>query len=575
MVGMVLLWIVMLLMFLIVGVASFSGSKPSVKSNSVLEVDLNNVTVVERFASDDPMSYFQFDDAKTIGLNEWESVLKKAAEDERICGISLVPGNIIASHATLNAMRNALLKFRSKGKFVFAYDNNYSQSAYFLASAADSLFLNPQGVVDIHGMAVQILFFKDLLDKYAVDVQVFRHGSFKSAVEPYMASHMSAENREQMLDYVSSIWSHWSKSISKSRKIPEKYINSAADNLMLLASGQVAQTTHFVNQLFYEDEYNSALQERVCEDTIRNLKINKIDYFDYKKTVTASKSTPYKVAVLYANGNIVEEKGSSEKIGENIVKELRKLRERKDVKAVVMRVNSGGGSALMSDRIWRELVLLKEMKPVVVSMGDYAASGGYYISCAADYIVADPTTITGSIGVFGIIPNLGKTLSNKLGINVETVKTHPYSDISTVTRPMTVYEYNVMQNSVDRVYDTFVKRVADGRNLKVSYVDKIAQGRVWSGKDALGIGLVDTLGGLDVAVAYAAKKAGLANYSIVEYPKIDKFMDTFASSLMQSRQQKLENQWKGTALYPYFRLASSLKELEGVQAILPYQLQFE
>ena len=575
MLGVLLLWFVVFL-FVIVISASFSGKKPVVKDESVLVLDLNGVEMEERVSIDNPLHFLKGNEPlKIIGLNDWNVVLKAAAEDRHIKGVSLIPGNFSASPATLNAMRNALQQFKDAGKFIYAYDNNYSQNAYFLASVADSIFLNPLGVVNIYGLAAQVIYYKDLLDKYDIEMQVIRHGSYKSAAEPYMASRMSSENREQISVYLTSIWGHMCETIAKSRKKSVKQINSVADHLVLANNASVALSTHFVEQLVYQDEYEELLRMRIQNDSISDLKINKINYSDYKKNISSHKSTPYKVAIVYANGIIAEGKGSSEKIGDNFVDELRKLREKKDIKAVVLRVNSGGGNALLSDRIWREVKLMKEVKPIVVSMGDYAASGGYYISCAADYIVAEPTTITGSIGVFGIIPNFSRILSNKLGINVETVKTNPYSDMSSTVRPMTVYERNVMQHSTDIIYDTFVKRVADGRNLTLEYVDQIAQGRVWTGKDALGIGLVDTLGGLEVAVAYAVKKAGLAHYSVVERPVMENFISSFTTSMRQTRQQRMLEQWRGTAIYPFIKLSRTLEEARGVQALLPYQLEFE
>ena len=353
-------------------------------------------------------------------------------------------------------------------------------------------------------------------------------------------------------------------------------MDEVANHLILSGNGQVALSTHFVDGLLYEDVYEELLEARANRyDTIGGAPLHTVDYFDYKKSLKQPKSAPYKVAVVYANGNIVEDKGSSDEIGENLVDCLHRLRENKSVKAVVLRINSGGGSALMSDRIWRETVLLKEVKPVVVSMGDMAASGGYYIACAADFIVAEPTTITGSIGVFGIQPNVGRTLSDKLGLHVETVKTNPYADMGSMVRPMSVYERNVMQQSVDRVYDTFVKRVADGRHIGWKYVANIAQGRVWSGKEALGIGLVDTLGGMETAVAYAVKKAELANYSIIERPLVDSFFSSLSASFAQTRQERLLRSAKGSLFHPYFKLAKMLERMQGVQAMLPFQLEME
>ncbi len=575
MLGMVLLWVLLLILFISIGASSVS-KVPSVKPCSVLEIDLNGVLVKERVSTADISVYYRAVQKEyCIGLNEWGKVLEKAAEDPNIIGISLKPGSVSAEPATLNAMRRSLLKFKKSGKFLYAFGHTFSQSGYYLASVADSIFMNPQGEIDFRGMAAQVFFYKDLLDRLSVDVQVVRHGSYKSAVEPFVASGMSEANRKQISAYLSSLWSTFCGHISHSRGVDTKKLNLVADNLMLYGNSQSAVSLHFVDALAYPDEYQDVLESRSRNVDSTLDKCRSISYSKYSKSI-ASNTAPYKVAIVYAVGSIVDGEGGPDEIGRNIAEELKKLRENKSVKAVVLRVNSGGGSALMSDRIWREVTLLKACKPVVVSMGDYAASGGYYISCAADCIVAEPMALTGSIGVFGMLPNLEKTLSKKLGIKVETVKTNTYSDLmGNGLRPLSTYESNVLQQGVERVYDTFVKRVADGRHLSVERVDEIAQGRVWTGRDALGIGLVDTLGGLDLAVRIAAGRAKLSNYAILETPAPQNFLDVFTTTLMQSRMSRQQASLEGTPLYPYYEAAEAMAKCKGIQTRLPYWVSMQ
>ena len=468
-------------------------------------------------------------------------------------------------------MRNALLRFRESGKFVYAYGIGLNQGEYYLATAADSIFLHPQGSLLFKGMAAQVLYFKDFLDKVGVEMQVVRHGSFKSAVEPFVANRMSVDNRLQISEYLQSIWGSLCGDISRARGIDVKVLNAVADNLMLYDNPQAALSTRFVDGLAYEDAYRTLLKQRT--ERLDTNKVHEISFADYRKKAATEKSAPYKVAVVYAVGNIVDGKASSDEIGEEFLETLRKVRRNKSVKAVVLRVNSGGGSAMMSERIWREICLLKKDRPVVVSMGDVAASGGYYIACAADCIVAEPTTLTGSIGVFGMIPNMEKTLSQKLGVHAETVGTNQSSDWISGLRPMTDFECEVLQQSVDRVYDTFVCRVADGRHLGVKYVDKIAQGRVWTGKAAVSRGLVDTLGGLDVAVRIAAAQAQLAKYSVMERPVMESFFERLMSSFDTGVRMKAGlSQAVPGIVEPYYAMEKAIRESRSVQARLPYIL---
>lgn len=578
MAGMLLLGAVMFIFLFAVGLSAGSKSV-AVKPNSVLRIELSGAEVMERVATDQPAYLLQAENGiSVLGLNDWRQVLKAAAEDVNIKGVSLELGQLVASPATLEAMRASLLQFKQSGKFVYAYGVSMSQSDYYLATAADSIFLHPQGGLMFKGLSAQVMYFKDLFSKLDVEVQVVRHGQFKSAVEPFISNKMSEANRLQVSEYLQSVWNTYCAQIAEERKLDRKVLNGVADNLMLYSQPQVALSTRFVDGLLYEDVYRNLIKHRVNErDTD---KVSEVDYADYIDGIATEKMTPNKVAVVYAVGTITDGEGSSDEIGENIIETLRGIRKNKSVKALVLRVNSGGGSALMSDRIWNEVNYLKKSMPVVVSMGDYAASGGYYISCAADCIVAEATTITGSIGVFGMIPNLGKTLSRKLGVHVESVNTNASSDFLSGYRSMSAVEYDVMQQSVDRIYDTFVHRVAVGRHLNTKYVDDIAQGRVWTGKDALVKGLVDTLGGLDLAVSIAAKEAKLAKYSVWERPLLETFFQRLMSSVSSvgvrlhwGKTNKLLS--APSLVTPYVEMEKSLRENPGIQARLPYIISIQ
>ena len=571
MAGMLLLGVLMFVLLLVVGFASMSGSAP-VKPNSVLVLDVRNAEVQERVSGDNPYQMFAADRGVSyIGLNDWDAVLKNAADDQNIKGVSLELGQISASPATLEAMRDALLRFKKSGKFVYAYGISMSQGDYYLATAADSIFLHPVGTMMFNGLSAQVMFYKELLDKLDVDVQIVRHGAYKSAVEPFISRKMSEANREQVTEYLQSVWGVFCKDIATARKIDEKSVRVVADNLMLFDNPHAALSTRFVDGLAYDDVYRRILKTRAyARDTA---KVCEVAYSDYLQNLHSSVSAPYKVAVVYATGTVVDGEGGTDEIGSDMLETLRKLREEKSVKAVVLRINSGGGSGLMSEQIWREVTLLKRDRPVIVSMGDYAASGGYYIACAADRIVAEPTTITGSIGVFWMVPSLGRTLSRKLGVDVETVNTNSSSDWLNGLRTMTESEYDIVQQSVDRFYDTFVRRVADGRRLGVRYVDGIAQGRVWTGEQALGKGLVDTLGGLDLAIRIAAEQAKLSKYAILERPVMENFFSRMLTAMSGARAVRNSSRNALPAAFaPYLELERTLRGRSGVQAMLPYQI---
>ncbi len=563
MLGVLLLWTLLFFTILFIGISSLSStSKVTIKPNSILELNLNS-TIVERVMDNPFDKIFNKSNNQIIGLNYILAAIKDAKTNDNIKGISLSLNNIIAPYATIEELRNALIDFRTSGKFIYTYSETMSQKSYYLATVSDSIFLHPQGTIIFNGLSAEILFFKQLLQKLEIESQIIRHGEFKSAIEPFVLDKMSNANKEQMQTVIRSTWTSICSNIAKNRKINIEKINAIADSLTLFYNTPLAVTENFIDKLSYKDEYESLLKEK-----LNTKKLKKISLSDYTKSLKLKQTSSNQIAIIYAVGDIIDEEGSYQTIGYNIAEEISKARQNKTIKAIVLRVNSGGGSALMSDIIWREVALCKNQKPIIVSMGDYAASGGYYIACAADYIVAQPTTLTGSIGVFGIIPNIEKFLSNKLGITTDNVKTNAHSDAPSLTRTMTPYEKLTIQKSVENVYDVFLHHVSEGRNMTIKKVDAIAQGRVWTGTDALNIGLIDTLGGLDLAVSIAAKKAKIENYTIVERPFIKSFLEEFSTALLESKISI--NKMKSTQLYPYYTYVETLSHLNGIQARIPF-----
>lgn len=490
------------------------------KANSVLRVELN-AEIMERgfknpFGKLDVRPFMR---PNTIGLDDILQSIRKAKTDEHIKGIYLEASSPVAGFATLEEVRNALLDFKSSGKFIYAYAEVFSQKGYYMASVADKILLNPQGVLELKGLSAQLMFYKNMLDKLDVEVQIFRHGKFKSAIEPFMLDKMSEANRQQIETYIGSIWHVMLQGISRQRKTTPDELNRIA-NTLELRDPEDALRLKLVDALSYEDEAMGLIRKGLGIDADKKVNFVKLD--DYIKTPEKDvfKKGKDKIAVIYAVGEIVSGEGTEDNIGsDRIAKTIREARTDESIKAIVLRVNSPGGSALASDVIWREVTLAKKAKPVIVSMGDVAASGGYYISCAADKIYAQPNTITGSIGVFGLIPNAQKALSEKLGITIDTANTNKHSDMGSILRKATPEEYDYIQKSVEHVYDVFTARVAEGRGMPQAEVDSIGQGRVWAGTDALKIKLVDELGGLQDAIAFAAKKAKLSSYRLIDLPK--------------------------------------------------------
>ncbi|WP_090701902.1 signal peptide peptidase SppA [Daejeonella rubra] len=564
----------LLLIVLITAVISTAGSdgKVNVASNSVLHISLD-YPIKERtdknpFAE---LSLLGLESKKKLGLNEILKGIEEAKSDDHIKGIYLDASSLSSGMATMEEIRNALLDFKKSGKFIIAYSEVYSQGAYYLATAADKIYLNPEGMIDFRGLSSEIMFFKGTLEKLDIEAQIIKVGTYKSAVEPFILDKMSEPNRQQVTSFLGSMYDHFLSEISKSRKIPKNTLFSLADSAKIRAPKD-ALTFKMVDGLKYKDEVLDELKKLTNIDKKKEIKSVSLEEYAPSEG-EKEESSQNRIAVIYANGEIMSGEGNDETIGsERISRAIRKARTDDKVKAIVLRINSPGGSALASDVIWRETVLAKKSKPVIVSMGDLAASGGYYIACAADSIFAQPNTITGSIGVFGIIPNMQKFFNNKLGITFDGVKTGKFADLGTVSRPLTETEKMIIQLEVNKTYDTFTKKVADGRKKSQSYIDSIGQGRVWSGTEALQRGLVDRLGDIDDAIASAAKKAKIKDFKIVNYPaQVDPIKSLFDNSADKVKTYFVKRELGDNFIY-YEQMRSALN-LSGVQARIPYNIQ--
>jgi len=545
-----------------------------IEPNSVLHLTLDKA-IPERSPAA-PFAFSSTDFFRTTnvpGLLETLDLIKKAAEDDNIKGIYLDLSDIPSGLATLEEIRNELLEFKKSGKFIYAYGEVYSQKAYYMASVADHICVNPEGAIDFKGLTGEVMFLKGMLEKLDINAQIIRHGKYKSAIEPFISDKMSEANKEQTITYIGAIWNHMVKQISESRKI-------SIDKLMLVADSLSLQTAEdaveygFADQAAYKDQFTGMLKSKVGLEENGKLKLVSLNKYKENKPEKGVKRSKNKIAVIYAVGSIAGGEGDDESIGsERISKAIRKARLDSTVKAIVFRINSPGGSALASDVIWREVALAKEVKPVIASMGDLAASGGYYIACAADTIIANPTTLTGSIGVFGIIPDFQKFFNNKLGITFDHVKTNTNSDYISVTRPMTSYETKVLTNNIERIYTTFIGHVSEGRSMTTANVDSIGQGRVWSGIDGLRINLVDETGGLRKAIEVAVSMAKLDDYRIVSYPEqkdpITQIMEDISGS--EPSESKLKEEFG--IFYPYYKEIKSLSNMKGVQARMPYSIE--
>jgi len=522
-------------------------------------------------SSDNPFANMNFsrpDVSTQLGLNDILSSLKKAKSDSKVKGIYLELGDVPSGQATIEEIRNALVDFKKSGKFIVSYAEVFTQKSYYLASISDKIYLNPAGDMEFKGMVGQVMFFKGLLDKIDVEAQVIRHGKFKSAIEPFTLDKMSEPNKVQTLTFISGMWNHLLDGISASRKISVDDLTAIA-NEYKIQSPQDAVSLKMVDKLLYKDEVLDELKNRVDAKKIKDLKFMKIG--KYAKAAEADKkSSEDKIAVIYATGDIIIGDGDDQTMGsERISKAIRKARLDDNVKAIVLRVNSPGGSALASDIIWREMVLAQKAKPTVVSMGNVAASGGYYIACAADKIYAYPNTITGSIGVFGIIPNMKEMFNKNLGITFDQVKTNPYADYIPFTRPLSDGEKKIITHNIENIYSTFTQHVSEGRKMTVAQIDSIGQGRVWSGVDAKRIGLVDDFGGLTDAINEAAKLAKLKDYSTMELPEQKDTFEQLMEAFSGDKSSVFLKNELGAA-YPYFSYLSRMSRMQGIQALMPY-----
>ena len=568
----VLFFISILVVFSMV---SSSESETQVRKNSVMMLDLNG-TLAER-SQENPLDLIMKDDYKTYGLDDILSSIKKAKENEDIKGIYIQATSLGAGFASLEEIRNALKDFKESGKFVVAYGDAYTQGLYYLSSVADKVLLNPQGMLEWRGLAATPMFFKDLLEKVGVEMQVFKVGTYKSAVEPFISTEMSAANREQINVYLSSIWGQITSAVAESRNLSVEALNKEADRMLMFYPAEESVKNGLVDTLIYKNDVRDYLKNLAGIDKDDNMPILGIqDMINVKKNVPRDKSGNV-IAVYYAYGEIDGGSSASTDEGinsEKVIKDLRKLKDNENVKAVVLRVNSPGGSAYGSEQIWYAVNQLKKEKPVIVSMGDYAASGGYYISCNADTIVAEPTTLTGSIGIFGMMPN-AKGLTEKLGVSFDVVKTNPYADFGNLTRPMNDGEKGLMQMYVNNGYELFLTRCSDGRGISMEKLDKIAQGRVWTGSTAKELGLVDESGGLDKALEIAIAKAGVDAYTVMSYPKKEGFLESLMNTNPGNYIKGRMLNGKMSDMYRQFSIIENFDKIDRIQARVPFELNIQ
>ena len=563
-------------MLLIGAIFSTDSVTVSTENNSVIELDLSQVT--EDYGG--KIFYKDFDRYETNhdGLIDVINGVNAAKTDDDIKGISILNNESSLGIAQTKALRDALEDFKKSGKFIMAYSNSYSQKEYYLNSVAETLYINPIGNLDFRGLSTEIMFFKDFQDNTGIKMEVIRHGKYKSAVEPFLENKMSEANRQQTTSMLNSIWSSVVSDISKSRNISIKRLNEVANGL-LARTPEMAKTEKLIDIIAYEDTYHDAIRRalKVNKDEVYN-KISILDYAEKVATTSESDSSNNKIAVIYAQGEIQSGEGDITIIGEGSMRRsFQEARKDEDVKAIVLRINSPGGSALTSDLIWREIELTKKVKPVIVSMGNYAASGGYYIACNANRIFAEKNTITGSIGVFGILPNFS-VAANKYGLHTEQIRTHENASDYSPFMPLDEKFKNFSQESVEQIYKTFLYHVSKGRKMTFASVDAIAQGRVWTGSEALDLGLVDEIGGMDAALKYAASLVKIKNYSTVNYPEYEKnFLDYFKKSglpFVQSKENFIKEEI-GSENYKILQRLKKMHALKGVQAIMPFEIDIQ
>lgn len=572
-VGLVLTSIIMTIICIVsmAGMMASEGMSEPVKDNSVLRIKLQG-TISEKGGEDNPLAFLSNGEIQDIALDQALDALKKAAKNDKVKGIYLEGGILSSTPAELQELRQGLLEFKKSGKWIVSYADQYSRASYYLCSTADKVYMNPIGMLDWSGMSSEPIFYKGLLEKVGVKMQVFKVGTYKSAVEPYINDKMSDANREQVTSFLGSIWENMLKDVAQSRKMTVEALNSLADSMTMLAAPEASVKGGLVDKLCYKSEVKEALKKRLKLEDDDKLTFTSIK--DVANAEDLNEKVDDEIAVYYAYGEIVDERANGYNQEHNITAkemtiDLQKLAKDKDVKAVVIRVNSPGGSAYASEQIWHEIEILKAKKPVVVSMGGLAASGGYYISCGANKIFAEPTTLTGSIGIFGMIPDASELLTKKLGLSFDVVKTNALSDFGSTGRPFNETECRLMQAYINKGYDLFTGRVAKGRGMAQDSVKAIAEGRVWTGEQALKIGLVDKMGNLDDAIKAAAKLAKVEKYTIAQYPDIEPW---YVGLLNKNTNDYMESQMRALLgdYYSSFSLIRNLKNQNPIQARIPF-----
>ena len=574
-IGLFVFWMIFFFGIIIIGaIAGGNEDIVTIEENSVIELDLSQVTL--DYAGKTSYKDFNYFEADHDGVTDILNAIEAAKNDNKIKGISILNNQSQLGLAQMKSVRDKLEEFKKTGKFVYAYANNYSQGEYYLNSVANKVYLNPVGEVDFKGLSAEILYLKELQEKSGVKFEVIRHGKYKSAVEPFLAQEMSPENREQMTVLLHSVWSSIVADIAKSRKVTVAQLDAIA-NTLGARTPELALANKMIDKIAYEDEYHNAIRNLLKVD--KKEKYNSVSITDYAKTAALTVDDYSKddiIAVIYAQGEIMGGEGDVNVIGEGSIKRsLEEARNDDDVKSIVLRVDSPGGNALTSELIWREIEITKKVKPVVVSMGNYAASGGYYIAANANRIFAEPNTITGSIGVFGMLPNMNQ-LGKNIGINAEQVKTHANASGYSIFEPIDENYKSYALESIEKTYATFLKRVAEGRNMSTAQVDAMAEGRVWTGMDAKKLGLVDEIGGLEAAIKCAAKLGKTTSYRTENFPEYEKNFEDFLSNFtgiaaLQTKEQLLKEQL-GEEGFQMLEQIKRVKSRKGIQAMMPYEL---
>lgn len=551
--------------FGIIGVAMSGSKEVKISDNSVFELKLEGI-LVERHKNDVISSFASEINSSVseIALDDIMASIDKATDNDNIKGIYLHIGDFSASVASLQEIYNGLERFKKTGRFIVAYTDSYGNGTYYLSSIADKVYMNPSGTLALTGINISTVFFKDLLSKIGVEMQIFKVGTFKSAVEPFTQTSMSEANRLQLTTFINSIWTEITKTIARNRGITESEVNLYADSGLFLDDAQTAVQHKLIDSLVYSSDMKEIIEKRVDKD-YKTLTIN-----DMKLVAQNKEYSKNRIAIVYAVGEI---DGSNKNDGidsEDISEDLLDIADNDKIKAVVLRINSPGGSAYGSEQIWKAVSVVKSKKPIVVSMGDYAASGGYYIACNTDRIFAQPTTLTGSIGIFGIFPNIGG-LTDKLGIKFDNVKTNKYSDFGATYRPMNTEERVILQRYINNGYELFTKRCAEGRNMNIDSLKAIAEGRIYSGTDAMRLGLVDEMGGLEEAIAFAAKKANISDYTLKYYPSVKSLIEQISDIFSTSVEERIVKSQLGEN-YRLFRTIQRAQTTTGIKAIMPYSI---